>query len=146
MPLRRRGSQARRHPSRRVALPPKLRPQHQTFEQLVEDALDGLPDEILHLLENVAIVIDDEPSPDQLDEEGLDEDETLYGLYEGVPATAYGADWAAVPNKITLFRLPLEEDFPDPAELAEEVRRTVIHELAHHAGFDDARLHELDLD
>lgn len=146
VPLRRRGSQARRHPSRRVALPPKLGPQHQTFELLVEEALDGLPDEVLHLLENVAIVIDDEPSPDQLDEEGLDEDETLYGLYEGVPATAYGADWAAVPNKITLFRLPLEEDFPDPAELAKEVRRTVIHELAHHAGFDDARLHDLDLD
>ena len=94
----------------------------------------------------MAIVIEDEPSPEQVDEEGLDEDETLYGLYEGVPATAYGADWAAVPNKITLFRLPLEEDFPDPLELASEVRRTVVHELAHHAGLDDDRLHELDLD
>ena len=110
------------------------------------DALDGLPVEIQRLLDNVAIVIDDEPSPEQLREDGLDDDETLYGLYEGVPATAWGADWAAVPNKITLFRLPLEEDFPDPAELTEEVRRTVLHELAHHAGIDDDRLHELDLD
>lgn len=109
-------------------------------------ALDGLPPDIQRLLENVAIVIDDEPSPEQLREEGLDDDETLYGLYEGVPATAWGADWAAVPNKITLYRLPLEEDFPDPAQLTDEVRRTVLHELAHHAGIDDERLHELDLD
>jgi len=112
----------------------------------VSVALDGLPPDIQRLLENVAIVIDDEPSPEQLREEGLDDDETLYGLYEGVPATAWGADWAAVPNKITLYRLPLEEDFPDPAQLTDEVRRTVLHELAHHAGIDDERLHELDLD
>ncbi len=146
MPLRRRGSQARRNPSRRAALPSELGPAHQRFEALVEQALDGLPEQIQRLLENVAIVIDDEPSPEQLLDEELDDDETLYGLYEGVPATAWGADWAAVPNKITLFRLPLEEDFPDPAELTDEVRRTVLHELAHHAGIDDDRLHELDLD
>jgi predicted Zn-dependent protease with MMP-like domain len=112
-------------------------PQHQRFETLVEAALDGLPEDILRLLDNVAVVVEDEP-PDGAEE--------LYGLYEGVPATEWGADWAAVPNKITLFRLPLEEDFPDPAELTEEVRRTVWHELAHHAGFDDERLHALDLD
>jgi len=112
----------------------------------VSVALDGLPPDIQRLLENVAIVIDDEPSPEQLREEGLNDDETLYGLYEGVPATAWGADWAAVPNKITLYRLPLEEDNPDPAQLTDEVRRTVLHELAHHAGIDDERLHELDLD
>jgi predicted Zn-dependent protease with MMP-like domain len=131
---------------RRVELPRDLDPQHERFESLVEEALDGLPPEIQRLLENVAIVIDDEPSPEQLDDEGLDDDETLYGLYEGVPATALGADWAAFPNRITLFRLPLEEDFPDPSDLKEEVRRTVVHELAHHAGIDDERLHELDLD
>lgn len=146
VPLRRRGRQARRHPTRRVELPRSLGPQHQRFEALVEEALDGLPPEIERLLENVAIVIDDEPSREQLDDEGLEDDETLYGLYEGVPATAWGAESAAVPNKITLFRLPLEDDFPDPRELKEEVRRTVVHELAHHAGIDDDRLHELDLD
>ena len=146
VPLRRRGTQARRHPSRRASLPANLGPQHQQFEKLVEDALDSLPAEVQRLLENVAIVIEDEPSEDQLADEEMNDDETLYGLYEGVPATAWGADWAAVPNKITLFRLPLEEDFPEPEELTEEVRRTVIHELAHHAGFDDDRLHELDLD
>jgi predicted Zn-dependent protease with MMP-like domain len=131
---------------RRVDLAHSLGPRHQRFEALVEEALDGLPPEIERLLENVAIVVDDEPSREQLDDEGLDDDETLYGLYEGVPATAWAAGWAAVPNKITLFRLPLEEDFPDPRELKDEVRRTVVHELAHHAGIDDDRLHELDLD
>jgi predicted Zn-dependent protease with MMP-like domain len=136
VPLRRRGSQARRQPSRRVELP---RQSHESFERLVERALDGLPQEMQRLLENVAIVIEDEP-------EGGHDQEVLYGLYEGVPATEYGSDWVALPNKITLFRLPLEEDFADPRELEGEVRRTVVHELAHHAGIDDARLHELDLD
>ena len=59
---------------------------------------------------------------------------------------ALGYPLPALPNKITLFRLPLEADFPDPVQLEEEVRITVIHELAHHAGIDDERLHELDLD
>jgi predicted Zn-dependent protease with MMP-like domain len=134
VPLRRRGQQARHHPSRRVSL---AQPRQDAFEALVERALAELPDNVQRLLDNVAIVIDDEP---------LDPTDDLYGLYEGVPETEWGADWAALPNKITLFRLPLEEDFPDPRSLAREVRRTVIHELAHHAGFDDARLHELDLD
>ena len=92
---------------------------------------------------SAAIVIDDEPTPEQRRDNGLADDEMLYGLYEGVPRTEYGADWAAIPNRITLFRLPLEEDFPDPRDLSEEVRLTVIHELAHHLGIDDDRLDEL---
>jgi predicted Zn-dependent protease with MMP-like domain len=67
-------------------------------------------------------------------------------LYEGVPRSEYGADWAFVPNKITLFQVALLEDFPDPAELEREVWITVVHELAHHMGFDEARLHELGAD
>ena len=94
----------------------------------------------------MAIVIDDEPTRDQLAENDLDPDDTLYGLYEGVPRTEYGADWLVAPNRITLFRLPLEEDFPDPDDLADEVRITVIHELAHHLGIDDDRLGELGID
>ena len=94
----------------------------------------------------MAIVIDDEPTRDQLAENDLDPDDTLYGLYEGVPRTEYGADWLVAPNRITLFRLPLEEDFPDPDDLADEVRITVIHELAHHLGIDDDRLGELGVD
>jgi len=88
-------------------------------------------------------VVDDEPTPQQRRDNHLADDDTLYGLYEGVPRTEYGAEWSGVPNRITLFRLPLEEDFADPVELADEVRITVIHELAHHLGIDDDRLDEL---
>lgn len=121
-------------------LPPK---QHLPFETLVERALDELPPQFARLLADVAIVIEEVPSADQAHLGGADEDGWLYGLYEGVPAVEWGADYAMLPNKISLFRLPLETDFPDPDDLAEQVRITVIHELAHHAGFDDARLDEL---
>ena len=91
-------------------------------------------------LDEIALVIADEPSPDQRRENGLAADETLYGLYEGVPLDEWGGDWVAVPNRIVLFRLPLEEDFPDPDDLADEVRITILHELAHHLGIEDDRL------
>ena len=113
------------------------------FERLVDRALASIPSPFRESLLEVAIVVEDEPSDEQLIENDLDPDDTLYGLYEGVPRTEWGADMAAVPNRITLFRLPLTDDFPDPRDLAEEVRITVIHELAHHLGIDDDRLHEL---
>jgi predicted Zn-dependent protease with MMP-like domain len=116
------------------------------FEELVGRALDAIPDPFARALDEVAIVIDDAPSPLQRRESGLRPDEDLYGLYEGVPRTEYAADWSFVPNKITLFRLALEEDFTDPTELESEVRITVIHELAHHLGIDDSRLHDLGVD
>ncbi len=134
MPKRRRGSRtAPRH--REVG--------HAPFEELVERALGAIPDPFRAALAEVAIVIDDDLTPQQRRDNELAPDEDLYGLYEGVPRTEYGADWASMPNRITLFRLPLEADFADPAELAEEVRITVIHELAHHLGIDDDRLEEL---
>jgi predicted Zn-dependent protease with MMP-like domain len=116
---------------------------HAPFERLVARALAGIPAPFREALAEVAIVVDDEPTPQQRRENDLADDDMLYGLYEGVPRTEYGADWSGVPNRITLFRLPLEEDFADPAELADEVRITVIHELAHHLGIDDDRLDEL---
>ena len=116
------------------------------FEQLVERALDGIPEPFQTALEEVAIVIEDDASQEQLDIAGLGRDDALYGLYEGTPRTAWGADLVPFPNKISLFRIPLVEDFPDPDELAEEVRVTVIHELAHHLGIDDDRLEELGLE
>jgi predicted Zn-dependent protease with MMP-like domain len=138
MPKRRRGARtAHRHPPRRAAHGPDR------FERLVDRALAGIPMPYRAALREVAIVIEDEPTRDQLRENGLGPDDGLYGLYEGVPRTEWGADWAPVPNKISLFRIPLEDDFADPDELAEEVRITVIHELAHHLGIDDDRLHEL---
>jgi predicted Zn-dependent protease with MMP-like domain len=136
MPKRRRGSPRVR--GRRV--------RHVPFERLVEIALADIPMPFAAALTEVAVVIEDEPSGEQIEENEILEDEVLYGLYEGVPRTEWGADWAAMPNKISLFRLPLEADFPDPDALADEVRLTVIHELAHHLGIDEDRLAELGVD
>ncbi len=135
---------AKRRRGSRTAPPRSSR--HQPFEALVEIALAAIPEPFASALDEIAIVIADEPSPDQLRENDLEPDDTLYGLYEGVPRTEWGADWAMVPNRITLFRLPLEEDFADPGELADEVWVTVIHELAHHLGIEEERLEELGVD
>jgi predicted Zn-dependent protease with MMP-like domain len=137
MPKRRRGSRRARRPFETAG-------RHDRFERLVARALEDIPPPFRDSLREVAIVIADEPSADQLRD---DEDaEGLYGIYEGTPRTEWAADTAAWPNKITLFRLALETDFADPDELAEEVRLTVIHELAHHLGIDDDRLDELGVD
>lgn len=128
---------------RRGYRPATRRPTHARFDQLVDRALSSIPMPFARALDEVAIVIADEPGEEDLEFAGLEPDEGLYGLYEGVPRTEWEADFIAVPNRITLFRLPLEEDFPDPADLEREVRETVLHELAHHLGIDDARLHEL---
>ncbi len=136
MPKRRRGARsARPFPTR-----------HARFEQLVERALADIPMPFAAALDEVAVVIEDEPSTWQRRDNGLRPDETLYGLYEGTPLTEWGADSVPVPNKITLFRLPLEEDWPDPDDLEDEVRVTIIHELAHHLGIDDDRLEGFGLD
>jgi predicted Zn-dependent protease with MMP-like domain len=143
MPKRRRGSRATHSLSNAS---PQILPAgspRPSFEVLVERALAGIPEPFRPALRQVAIVIEDEASDEQLEAGGVRPGGELYGLYEGVPRTAWGADLAVVPNKISLFRLPLESDFPDPGRLAVEVRRTVIHELAHHLGIDDERLHEL---
>jgi predicted Zn-dependent protease with MMP-like domain len=135
----------RRRGARSAGARPRHR-HHRPFESLVDDALATIPEPFASALDEVAIVIDDEPTADQRRENEIKDGDTLYGLYEGVPRTDYGADWAAMPNRITLFRLPLEADFPDPDDLADEVWATVVHELAHHLGIDDARLDELGLD
>jgi predicted Zn-dependent protease with MMP-like domain len=121
----------------------RARARASTFEALVDRAIASIPAPYSEALREVAIVIEDEPSDEQLADNGLDLEDSMYGLYEGVPRTDYAADWAASPNRITLFRVPLEEDFSDPVELEAEVRMTVLHELAHHLGIDDHRLDEL---
>src|SRR6266540_2536063 len=119
--------------------------QHEPFERIVAGVLAAIPPPFDRALDEVAIVVEEEPSPAQRRDNDLAPDETLYGLYEGVPRTEWGADLAPVPNKISLFRWPLEADFPDPLDLAEEIRLTVLHELAHHLGIDDDRLETLGL-
>jgi predicted Zn-dependent protease with MMP-like domain len=134
----------RRRGSRFADRRPRAR--HERFDVLVDRAVAGIPAPFRAALDEIAIVIADEPSAEQRAENEIAEDETLYGLYEGVPRTEWGADWAPVPNRITLFRLPLEADFADPEDLADEVWVTVVHELAHHLGIDEGRLHELGID
>jgi predicted Zn-dependent protease with MMP-like domain len=136
MPKRRRGSRSAAVDHRRVLA-------HRPFESLVDEALAAIPMPFAAALDEVAIVIDDEPDEATLATYGMMPGETLYGAYDGVPRTEWGADGAPIPDRIVLFRLPLEADFPDPDDLADEVWITVVHELAHHLGIDDERLHEL---
>jgi predicted Zn-dependent protease with MMP-like domain len=110
------------------------------FESLIERALDDLPDEFRSRLDSVAIVIDEEATPETLRRMNV---HGLFGLYEGVSRTAWGADYAPVPSKITIFRRPLEAYNPSPTALASAVRDTVFHEIAHHFGISDERLKEL---
>ncbi len=111
------------------------------FEELVADALDSIPPELGEELENVAVVVEDWPTPEQLDGRGG----TLLGLYEGVPLTERGPlSYAGVmPDHITIFRGPLCELAHDEHDLAAQVRVTVLHEIGHYFGMDDEELHEL---
>ena len=109
-----------------------------TFDDLVARALARLPEQFASRLDSVAIVIDDEATPDELASVGA---RGLFGLYHGVPRTALRADWAPVASKITLFRRPLEMAYGrDPARLEQAVQDTLFHEIAHHFGISDARL------
>jgi predicted Zn-dependent protease with MMP-like domain len=104
-----------------------------TFEEHVERALESLPPELRHAVGNLELSVEDE-HPDDPD---------LFGLYEGVPLPDRG-DWAgSLPDRIRIFRRPLVESFPDPAELEEEIRITVLHELAHYFGLDEDQLENL---
>ena len=105
------------------------------FERLVDAALDGIPRELADLIRNVVVLVEDDPPPDDPD---------LLGLYEGIALTErYGEPGLELPDRIFVFRRPLLEFCDDEEQLAEEVRITVVHEVAHHFGIDDDRLHDL---
>jgi predicted Zn-dependent protease with MMP-like domain len=110
------------------------------FDELVARALERLPDEFRASLHSVAIVIDEHATPAQLESTGA---RGLFGIYEGVPRTAYGASGAAVASKITLFAGALRAHHRTPEALARAVEETLFHEIAHHLGISDARLQEL---
>jgi predicted Zn-dependent protease with MMP-like domain len=116
------------------------------FEKLVDEALGLIPAELRRLMDNVQIVIEDAPSAEVLADMGIPADDTLYGLYEGTPLTERTTDYGALPDRITIYREPLSEDFDDPQELRQEIARTVIHEIAHHFGIEDERLTALGWD
>jgi predicted Zn-dependent protease with MMP-like domain len=103
------------------------------FEEMVADALDGLPEELGGLMSNVAVTVEHRPGPPG-----------LLGLYEGVPLTSRTTQYAGVlPDRITIYRLAICAICRGEDEVAEQVRRTVVHEVGHHFGIDDARLAEL---
>jgi predicted Zn-dependent protease with MMP-like domain len=105
------------------------------FQEAVGDALDAVPAELMRLLDNVAFFVEDEPPAD---------DPELLGVYDGTPHTERGDAWAgALPDRITIFRGPLTRMCEDRDDLLDEIAVTVVHEIAHHFGIDDARLHAL---
>jgi predicted Zn-dependent protease with MMP-like domain len=105
------------------------------FEELVSDALDGVPPELAVLVDNVVVLVEEEPPP---------EDPDLLGCYDGTPLTERDSTYAgAVPDRIVIYRNPILRICEDADEVVEEVRITVVHEIAHHFGIDDDRLHDL---
>jgi predicted Zn-dependent protease with MMP-like domain len=117
------------------------------FEQLVARAVDSLPEELYERMENVDVIVADRPSRQQMESLGDDPHETLLGLYEGVPLTARSGHYGLVmPDKITIFQKPVEAMCRSDNEIIDEIRRVVLHEIAHHFGISDARLKELGMD
>jgi predicted Zn-dependent protease with MMP-like domain len=113
------------------------------FERAVERVLKSLPPDISMMLSNVDVVVANEPNADQLAQ--VEAGDSLFGLYEGIPQTERAGYNLALPDKITIFRGPIERARDTEDEIAEEIRVTVLHELAHHIGFDEDRIEELGL-
>lgn len=113
------------------------------FEKLVVDVLDSLPEGLLNVIDNVDVVIEPRPSREQLKRMGISHG-TLFGLYEGIPLTMRDSSYSIVaPDKITIFQRTIEQACSSAEEVADQVRTTVIHEVAHHFGIGEAKLEEL---
>ena len=119
-----------------------MRVSREQFEGLVARALDGLPENFAKLLDNVAVVVEEEPGDELLAEMGIDPDDPdrdeLFGLYQGVPLNDRGASYSQLPDRVTVFRGPILRACTSRREVMREVRDTVVHELGHHFGLEDA--------
>lgn len=114
------------------------------FEELVERSLRRLPKKFLNALENIAIEVVDEPEQEVLDDLGI-EDGMLYGLYQGVPLTEREWNYGnALPDRIEIYRGPIEREARSPEEIEEIVLDTVVHEIGHYFGFDDETLYQIE--
>jgi predicted Zn-dependent protease with MMP-like domain len=114
------------------------------FARLVSRALAALPARIRGMIDNVAIIVEDEPSPDHLLAGGVGSGDTLLGLYQGIPLTERTTSYNMVlPDRIIIFQRPIEELCRSDQEVMQEVRRTVVHELAHHFGMEESDLRRL---
>ncbi|MBI3997616.1 MAG: metallopeptidase family protein [Armatimonadetes bacterium] len=117
------------------------------FEQLVAEALRGIPADLRAALDNIEVVVEDWPTDHHLAGAGMEPGDVLYGLYQGTPLPQRSPlQPYALPDLITIFQGPLEEDCETDEEMREEIRRTVVHEIAHYFGFDEERLAELGYD
>jgi predicted Zn-dependent protease with MMP-like domain len=118
---------------------------HDQIRKEVARVLDRLPRQFREQLHNVEFVVEERPSIDLLRAEGLDpRHDTLYGIYQGVPLPDRSSlDPPLLPDKITIFAEPLQKDFSDPDELRDEIRLTVLHEIAHYFGMDEDEIDEL---
>ncbi|MBI3629240.1 MAG: metallopeptidase family protein [Candidatus Rokubacteria bacterium] len=114
------------------------------FERLVERALATLPKRFKAKLDNIAVVVEDWPDDETLDEMGIEPPDTLYGLYRGVDLTHRDAGYGNVlPDTVTIYQGPIEEDCAEAAEMAKVVRDTVIHEIGHYFGLSDEEMEQL---
>jgi predicted Zn-dependent protease with MMP-like domain len=118
---------------------------HDQIRKEVAAVLDRLPRRFRTQLRNVEFVVEERPSAELLRAEGLDpRSDTLYGIYQGIPLPDRSSlDPPLLPDKITIFAAPLLEDFPEPEELREEIRITVLHEIAHYFGMDEEEVEDL---
>ncbi len=117
------------------------------FTELVQRAVESLPEEYAVRLDNVDVVVEDLPARGQLTRAQLKRGETLLGLYEGVPLTERSASYGLVPpDKITIFQKPIEAACRSGSEVEAQIRKTVMHEIAHFFGISDSRLEELGKD
>jgi predicted Zn-dependent protease with MMP-like domain len=118
---------------------------YQDIRKEVARVIDKLPRRYREQLRNVEFIVEERPSAELLRAEGLDPRyDTLYGIYQGVPLPERSAlDPPLLPDKITIFAEPLLKDFPDPEELREEIRLTVLHEIAHYFGMDEEEIEDL---
>lgn len=116
------------------------------FRKLVEEAIDSLPEDILRHLKNVEVLVEWTALPEQRRRVGLRAWEDLFGLYEGVPLTARGVTSGEpiMPDRIIIFQRPIERRYRTPERIRDAIRRTLMHEIAHHFGISDQRLRELD--
>jgi predicted Zn-dependent protease with MMP-like domain len=115
------------------------------FEQLVEEALRGIPRRFRDAMQNVAVVVEDEPPPHVLEDMEMEPDDALFGLYEGTPLPERGSSYGnTLPDRISIYQIPIEENCEDDDEIRQCVAETVVHEFGHYFGMTEEEIEEIE--